>query len=45
MAYWGEALAYNQPLWFNEDLAKARAALAKLGATRAARQAKAPTAA
>ncbi len=34
MAYWGEALAYNQPLWFNEDLAKARAALAKLKPTR-----------
>ena len=33
MAYWGEALAYNQPLWFNEDLAKARAALAKLKPT------------
>jgi len=44
MAYWGEALAYNQPLWFNEDVAKARAALAKLGATASARQAKAPTA-
>ena len=43
MAYWGEALAYNQPLWFNEDLAKARAALTKLGATVSARQAKAPT--
>jgi tetratricopeptide (TPR) repeat protein len=33
MAYWGEALAYNQPLWFNEDIAKARAALAKLRST------------
>ena len=33
MAYWGEALAYNQPLWFNEDVAKARAALAKLKPT------------
>src|SRR5262245_65213225 len=43
MAYWGEALAFNQPLWFNEDVAKARAALAKLGATAAARQAMAPT--
>jgi tetratricopeptide (TPR) repeat protein len=44
MAYWGEALAYNQPLWFNENLAKARAVLARLGPTPAARQAKAPTA-
>ena len=43
MAYWGEALAYNQPLWFNEDLAKARAVLARLGSTRVARQAKAAT--
>jgi hypothetical protein len=44
MAYWGEALAYNQPLWFNEDLAKARAVLARFGSTPAARLAKAPTA-
>jgi hypothetical protein len=43
MAYWGEALAYNQPLWFNEDLVKARATLTKLGATASARQARAPT--
>ena len=35
---------YNQPLWFNENLDKARAALARLAPTRAARQAKAPTA-
>jgi tetratricopeptide (TPR) repeat protein len=44
MAYWGEALSYNQPLWLNENLDKARAVLARLGPTRAARQAKAPTA-
>ncbi len=44
MAYWGEALSYNQPLWLNENLDKARAALARLAPTRAARQAKAPTA-
>ena len=44
MAYWGEALAYNQPLWFNESPDKARTALARLGPTRVARQAKAPTA-
>src|SRR3982751_5806924 len=30
MAYWGEALAYNQPLWLNENLDKARATLARL---------------
>jgi len=44
MAYWGEALSYNQPLWYNEDVGKARAVLARLAPTRAARQAKAPTA-
>ena len=44
MAYWGEALAYNQPLWYNENLDQARATLARLAPTRAARQAKAPTA-
>ena len=32
MAYWGEAMAYNQPLWFHEDR-EGRAVLAKLGAT------------
>jgi len=44
MAYWGEALAYDQPLWVNESVDKARAALARLAPTPAARQAKAPTA-
>jgi tetratricopeptide (TPR) repeat protein len=44
MAYWGEALAYDQPLWLNEAPDRARAVLARLGPTRAARQAKAPTA-
>ena len=43
MAYWGEALSYNQPLWLSEDVAKARAALARLAPTPAARQAKAAT--
>jgi tetratricopeptide (TPR) repeat protein len=43
MAYWGEALSYNQPLWYNEDVGKARAVLARLAPTRAERQAKAPT--
>jgi tetratricopeptide (TPR) repeat protein len=44
MAYWGEALAYNQPLWLNENVDKARAALARLAPTAPARQAKASTA-
>ena len=43
LAYWGEALCYNQALWYNENLAKARAALNRLAPTRAARLAKAPT--
>jgi hypothetical protein len=36
-------MCFNQTLWFNENLEKARAALARLAATRAARQGKAPT--
>jgi tetratricopeptide (TPR) repeat protein len=43
LAYWGEAMAYNQPLWYNENVEKARAALTRLAPTRDARQAKAPT--
>jgi tetratricopeptide (TPR) repeat protein len=43
MAYWGEALSFNQPLWFQEEVEKGRAALRKLGPTAAARQAKAKT--
>ena len=44
MAYWGEAMSFSQPLWFFEEVDKGRAALAKLGATPAARMAKAKTA-
>src|ERR1700735_4260452 len=44
MAYWGESLTYNQPLWGEQDLDAARAALAKLAATRVERAAKAGTA-
>jgi tetratricopeptide (TPR) repeat protein len=43
MAYWGEALAFSQPLWFFEEPDQGRAALAKLGATPEARLARAPT--
>ena len=43
LAYWGEALSYHQPLWYNESVEKARAALAKLGPTASARQGKAAT--
>lgn len=43
LAYWGEALTYNHPIWDQQDLAKARAALAKLGADAERRAAIAPT--
>ena len=43
MAYWGEALSYSQPLWYNEEVSKGREALARLGPNAAARSAKAPT--
>lgn len=43
MAYWGEAMCFNQALWFGEEPEKGRAALARLGATREARAAKAST--
>jgi tetratricopeptide (TPR) repeat protein len=32
LAYWGEAMTFNHPIWGEEDLAGARAALAKLAA-------------
>ena len=44
LAYWGEAMTATHPVWNQQDVAQARAALAKLGATPAARAAKAPTA-
>jgi tetratricopeptide (TPR) repeat protein len=43
MAYWGEAMCYDQPLWYHEEPAKARAVLARLGPDPASRHAKAPT--
>ncbi|MEO8680619.1 MAG: hypothetical protein ABI665_16325, partial [Vicinamibacterales bacterium] len=43
MAYWGESLAFSQPLWMFEEPDKGRAALAKLGATPQARMAWAKT--
>jgi tetratricopeptide (TPR) repeat protein len=44
MAYWGEALSYNETLWGEQDLDAARAALAKLAETPEGRAAKAGTA-
>lgn len=43
LAYWGEAMSFNQPLWFHEDVAQGRATLAKLGPDTQARAAKAKT--
>ena len=46
LAYWGETLSYNHPLFGggpNLDEASPRAVLARLGPTRTARAAKAPT--
>ena len=44
MAYWGEAMTYNHPLWGEQDLHTAREVLRRLGPTPNARKAKAPTA-
>src|SRR5712692_9138667 len=41
LAYWGEAMTYNHPLWAQQDADAARAALKKLGPTPEARSAKA----
>jgi Tfp pilus assembly protein PilF len=43
MAYWGEAMTYNHPVWMQQDRAAALAALQKLGPTPEARLSKAPT--
>src|SRR5262245_38235072 len=43
MACWGEAMAYNQTLWLNQDAEKAREILQRLGPTAAARAQKAGT--
>ena len=41
MAFWGEAMTHNHPLWAYQDRDKARAVLARLGPTPEARRAKA----
>ncbi len=43
MAYWGEAMTYNHPLWTEQDIASARQTLRRLAPTRKQRLAKAPT--
>lgn len=42
MAYWGEAMTHNHPVWNRQDRDAARAVLARLGPTREARLARAP---
>jgi tetratricopeptide (TPR) repeat protein len=42
MAYWGEAMTQNHPLWAQVNVEAARAALARLAPVADARQAKAP---
>ncbi len=44
MAYWGEALTHNHPLWRHQGREAALGVLAQLGPTPEARRAKAPTA-
>ncbi len=43
MAYWGEAMTENHPIWMEQDRDAARKALEKLAPSSAARRAKAPT--
>ena len=43
MAYWGETLSYNHPLFGEQDVDSPRAVLSRLGASREERLAKAPT--
>ena len=42
LAYWGEAMSHNHPLWAEQDLKAARTALEHLAPTPAARALKAP---
>jgi Tfp pilus assembly protein PilF len=44
MAYWGEAMTYNHPLWMQQNRDAARNALDRLAPTPEARLARAPTA-
>src|SRR5512144_1423726 len=43
MAYWGEAMTFNHPIWMQQDLKAARAVLNKLAPSAAERKAKAKT--
>jgi tetratricopeptide (TPR) repeat protein len=43
LAYWGEAMSYNHPLWAQQDLPAAKKALERLAPTLDGRLTKAPT--
>jgi hypothetical protein len=43
MAYWGEAMTFNHPVWMQQDLASARAALSRFAPSSATRRSKAQT--
>ena len=43
LAYWGEAMTYNHPIWMEQNRDAALETLGRLGATPAERRAKAPT--
>src|SRR5215213_7055117 len=43
MAYWGEAMTYDHPIWAEFDRGSATAVLARLAPTGVQRQSKAPT--
>src|SRR5688572_22009064 len=43
LAFWGEAMTYNHPVWGQQDQDAARAALVRLASTAEERAAKAPT--
>lgn len=43
LAYWGEAMTHNHPVWARENVSSGKAALSKLGGSSEARLAKAPT--
>ncbi len=43
MAYWGEAMTYNHPLWYRQNLEAAQEVLSRLAPTAEARLAKAKT--
>jgi tetratricopeptide (TPR) repeat protein len=44
LAYWGEAMTYTHPIWNQQDVVAARAALNRLGPSPEARISKAPSA-